>query len=69
MKADHVGKYMASLITELRRPKLDLFGTPTAVFDLSLTLVGAYLPSKKFCINPIIGRNGEFYSSWEDETN
>ena len=44
-----------SLITELRQPKLDLFGTQVAVLDLSLTLLGAYLLSKKVGINPYLG--------------
>ena len=46
---------MSSLITDLRRPKLDFFGTPAAFFDMSLTLFGAYLLSKRVGINPYLG--------------
>ena len=45
----------SSLITEVRKPKVNIFGTDLAVFDLSLTLIGAYVVSKKVGINPYIG--------------
>ena len=42
------------MITELRKTKVDFFGTKIALFDLSLSLVGEYYVGKKMGINPIV---------------
>lgn len=42
------------MITELRKTKVDFFGTKVALFDLSLTFIGGYIVGKKLGINPIV---------------
>ena len=42
------------MIAELRKTKVDFFGTKVALFDLSLTFIGAYYVGKKIGINPLV---------------
>ncbi len=45
----------STFIAELRKPKVRIFDTDIAVFDLSMTLLGSYLVSKQLGINPYVG--------------
>ena len=42
------------MIAELRKTKVDFFGTKVALFDLSLSLIGGYYVGKKTGINPLV---------------
>ena len=44
-----------TVINELRKPRVTIFGADVAVFDLTATAIGGYYLSRMLGISPLIG--------------
>ena len=49
-----------TVINELRKPRVTIFGADVAVFDLTATAIGGYYISRLLGISPLIGVPGAF---------
>ena len=49
-----------TVISDLRKPRVSIFGANVAVFDLTATAIGGYYISRMLGISPLIGVPGAF---------
>ena len=49
-----------TVISDLRKPRVSIFGANVAVFDLAATALGGYYVSRVLGIPPLIGVPGAF---------